>query len=356
MSRLTFNSRVRRRLEFILDRSGGSSVLEIRDELGNVLGDSERELINSGGSGAVGPQGPAGPAGPQGEPGPQGPQGPIGPQGLKGDTGNTGATGQQGPQGPKGDTGNTGPQGPAGPEGPQGPAGFDGVDGATGPQGPAGATGATGPQGPAGATGATGPAGATGATGPQGPAGTPGASHLTVDSAAGGVWLARPFFANSTTYNVSSGKEYAFPIFIDKELTIDQLCVNVNTAAAGVSMSLGIRAVLPNGLPGNLLTSSPVVTGAATGSRIATLTTPVVLSPGTYYLTIVANGAIALMASLSGTPTLGFSTSSGTALTAMLVTASTTNYPLVTTAPNDFQWFNAATSVPDIRAHVATRV
>lgn len=78
------------------------------------------------------------------------------------------------------------------------------------------------------------------------------------------------------------------------------LQINVTTpGASGTVARLGVYALLENGYIGPLLATTGDIDVSTTGLKVATLTTPVTLPPGWYYLAIVSSGAPTITAWVS---------------------------------------------------------
>ena len=155
----------------------------------------------------IGGQDLNGPTGPTGPTGYTGYTGPDGEAGLDGSTGPTGYTGYTGPAGADGAQGLSGPTGPTGFTGYTGPAGADGTQGLSGPTGPTGFTGYTGPAGADGTQGLIGPTGPTGFTGPDGEAGPTGPTGFTGYTGYTGPGNAIMTFTSAGGYSIESGSD-----------------------------------------------------------------------------------------------------------------------------------------------------
>lgn len=109
----------------------------------------------------------------------------------------------------------------------------------------------------------------------------------------------------------------AIPFIVSKTTTIDQMAINVTTAAAGAAR-IGIYRDNGNNYPGALVveaTSATQINTGTTGVKIATNGLPVTLEPGLYWLAIVGNAAPTIRTFAVGSllPVLGYGSSLGTA-------------------------------------------
>lgn len=304
--------------------------------------------------GPPGDEGPEGPPGVTGPAGPEGPPGDPGPEGAQGDTGPAGPTGATGAQGPQGETGPAGPQGGTGPEGPEGP---QGAQGETGPAGAAGPQGEEGPEGPAGPTGDTGPAGpgvaAGGATADvlakasgddydtewvslngayvPVPAGAPTAGQIlsaTDDDPLTTDWIDAPSGSGAiaegrakrtaATYLTIPGIDpvgvsttvlnanlvYYFPSYVVTTITIDQMLVEVTSAAAAGKVALlGIYNADTDWQPTSRVLSAGTVAIDALG--VKTLSVSESLAPGRYLFALTADAQASYRAITGGHRYLG---------------------------------------------------
>lgn len=102
----------------------------------------------------------------------------------------------------------------------------------------------------------------------------------------------------------------AIPFLVEKTTTIDQMAINVTTAAAG-NARVGIYNDNGNNYPSALVVEATATTQINTGStgvKIATDNLPVTLQPGLYWLAIVGNAAPTIRVFSVGTliPILGY--------------------------------------------------
>ena len=82
---------------------------------------------------------------------------------------------------------------------------------------------------------------------------------------------------------------YAKPFIVVRNMTFDQIAIDVTTAAAGASMRLGIYNDGTNLYPGTLLLDAGVVSVATTGLK--TITINQALTKGIYWVVCVGDGA-----------------------------------------------------------------
>jgi len=106
----------------------------------------------------------------------------------------------------------------------------------------------------------------------------------------------------------------AMPFIVEKTTTIDQMAINVTTAAAGLAR-IGIYRDNGNNYPGALVVETTQIDTGTTGVKTATGGLPVTLEPGLYWLAIVTNAGPVIRGFAVGStvPVLGYTSSLGTA-------------------------------------------
>lgn len=160
-------------------------------------------------------------------------------------------------------------------------------------------------------SGSTGSTGKTGPTGPTGSAGSGGSTGPTGPSIIGAAQV--PFFRDSKIYVtpvcVNSGSSigtltltsnvlYQVPIVVPWARTFTKIALQIQTAAAGKSVRLGIYNVASDGGPGTLVVDGGTVSVAGTG--IVTVTINQALNPGPYLIAFVSDGSPTIRAYASG--------------------------------------------------------
>jgi len=196
-----------------------------------------------------------------------GPPGPIGPPGADGIDGEDGAQGPPGPAstvpGPQGPQGEIGPQGPIGPEGPIGPVG---------------------PQGPKGDIGETGPAGASGGGVDPG--------HI---KGLGATWWYIPGNAivGAALKSLTLNYMWHYPWLIDSApYVINEVALEVTTAAAGALIRIGIYKADVNWQPTDLVIDAGTVDASAIGIKIKSVA--LTLQPGRYLAVVVSSATVSI--------------------------------------------------------------
>jgi len=94
--------------------------------------------------------------------------------------------------------------------------------------------------------------------------------------------------ANATA--LTTNTLYAMPLVIPTPSTIDMMSIDVGTISAGGTAELGIYADTGNGYPGALVDDCGSVSVATAAPVTCSTGMPVTLSPGLYWMTIVASG------------------------------------------------------------------
>lgn len=84
----------------------------------------------------------------------------------------------------------------------------------------------------------------------------------------------------------------AFPLYVPRAVTLDQIAAEVTTAVASSEMRLGIYNKGVNLYPGSLLLDAGAV--ATTSTEIKAISIGQALSPGLYWVVAVASAAISL--------------------------------------------------------------
>jgi hypothetical protein len=125
----------------------------------------------------------------------------------------------------------------------------------------------------------------------------------------------------SSVQSVSLGAniEYCYPILITEPCKVGAMGVRVTTGAADATVRLVVRNDYGNGMPGAKVTHSGPLDASSAGDREATLDSTVSLSPGTYWLGIVAQGAAIQVRGSSAAAVLGPSATLAAALTGAVV-------------------------------------
>jgi hypothetical protein len=159
-----------------------------------------------------------------------------------------------------------------------------------------------------------------------------------------GIWTARPLIAAFTTLALTAGREIAFPIFLDKDVTTDTLSLRVSTAVGGSTFVVGVRDAAADGSPDAVIVSGSG-SSATTGAKEVTVASTTI-QRGLKYLCIVPSAAISVNATTSTVNISGFNSSSATSGFAGFFTTATNRTDL-STIPNDYDLLTSA--VPDAR-------
>lgn len=191
----------------------------------------------------------------------------------------------------------------------QGPDGIDGIDGTDGIDGAQGAQGIQGPQGIQGNVGPQGNVGAQGPQGIQGIQGVPGPYGIQY----------RPgwFITNGVVPTVATGTMgwiYIMEMWLDADITINQIQMNVTTAVAASTITPVIYGSLSNGLPGARLFLGAGFDSSVVGLKTQALAPALVLPKGKIWV-----GA----RSAGGAPTVTAGTGQGGGQTASPVSTIT---------------------------------
>lgn len=105
---------------------------------------------------------------------------------------------------------------------------------------------------------------------------------------------------NTSTLALTALRCHYMPSLLRIASPAVNLQINVTTpGAAGTVARLGIYAVLENGYIGPLLATTGDIDVSTTGLKVATLSAPVTLPPGWYYLALVSSGAPTITAFVS---------------------------------------------------------
>jgi hypothetical protein len=108
-----------------------------------------------------------------------------------------------------------------------------------------------------------------------------------------------PFVASAvatTTLGMTNNTSYWIPFAVNKRTDVSAISINVSTASAGSSESVGIyNSNLASLYPSTLLTSVTLDT-SSTGLKTGTLATTITLTPGIYWIALASNGAPTLTA------------------------------------------------------------
>jgi hypothetical protein len=142
-----------------------------------------------------------------------------------------------------------------------------------------GATGPQGPTGPAGATGATGPQGVQGLTGSTGATGPTSYQYQGVNSY--NSFMLNCGYAGASTNPMATNLLLAFPIFIQQDVSINEIRIGVASGVAGNSV-FGLYSA-ENGLPKDKLFQSTQFNNAITGYQVINVGTQV-LTKGIYFV------------------------------------------------------------------------
>lgn len=139
-----------------------------------------------------------------------------------------------------------------------------------------------------GEVGAQGPQGPTGATGAQGPSGTP---DVWVPSDYGLLGWSYPPEVVQNNAVVSNGVVTLIKIKLSTAQTITNVIAHVTTAGSALTSNQNFAALYNSS--GNRLgvTADQSSAWASAGTKIMTLTTPVSVSAGTYYVALLANAS-----------------------------------------------------------------
>jgi parallel beta-helix repeat protein len=114
----------------------------------------------------------------------------------------------------------------------------------------------------------------------------------------GSVWYAPPFidYSNSPVAQTTN-TIYLIPLVLFGEVTVDALGSRIETAVASTQARFGIYANDINSLPGvKLAEASAAISGSTVIGVSSTLTTPITLKPGRYWLAALCDGAIRMHA------------------------------------------------------------
>ncbi|MEM1672172.1 MAG: hypothetical protein QXT86_08990 [Archaeoglobaceae archaeon] len=166
----------------------------------------------------------------------------------------------------------------------------------------------------------------------------PGYNNYVVPYAIGG--------AAATTLALTSGRTYWIPIFVDRNVRITQVAINVTTASAGTHQ-VGIYSSNERGEPTNRLIMWDFNTGT-TGLRTSTVGLPYTLQPNIYWIAWAAGSgatvrAVALTSARSlALPSLG---------TANLTCWFTSGNTLPATAPTSGYTALTSSALPAVGFH-----
>lgn len=127
----------------------------------------------------------------------------------------------------------------------------------------------------------------------------------TIDKISSGV---SRFVASSgrtmttTTVTPSTLRVYYMPFLLKTAAEVISLMASVNTAgSAGTVARLGIYACTEGGYMGPLLVSTGDLDVSTTGQKVGTLSSPISLPAGWYFVAFVASGAVTVTAFTTGT-------------------------------------------------------
>jgi hypothetical protein len=100
----------------------------------------------------------------------------------------------------------------------------------------------------------------------------------------------------TTTLAMTNNTSYWMPFAVNRNINISAISINVSTAAASTSETVGIyNSNLTNLYPNTLLGSVTLDT-TTTGLKTGTLSTAITLTPGMYWIALASNGAPTLTA------------------------------------------------------------
>jgi hypothetical protein len=106
---------------------------------------------------------------------------------------------------------------------------------------------------------------------------------------------------NSTTVAPTTLRIFYAPFLLKTGAAVTSLMTNVTTAgAAGTVVRLGVYSCNENGYMGSLLASTGDIDVSSTGQKAGSLTTPVFLPAGWYYVAYVASAAVTVTALTTG--------------------------------------------------------
>ncbi|MBA7625505.1 hypothetical protein ES703_32935 [subsurface metagenome] len=98
------------------------------------------------------------------------------------------------------------------------------------------------------------------------------------------------FGGGGVTQTLVADHLYAFPLFIIRNVTIDRLAIDVNTASAGDFARIGIYRNGVDLYPAELVVESAPLTVNAIAVMIDTPAAPIVLTKGLYWVAIISDG------------------------------------------------------------------
>jgi hypothetical protein len=149
-----------------------------------------------------------------------------------------------------------------------------------------------------------------GATGPSGSGG----------SGVGGIpWTTGRWYTNLNTGGAdvapTLATAYASPILVPSTVPVDKLAMDITLGKTSGLIHLGIYDTNAAGLPGALLREvTPFLSGAGSAMRTASLTAPLALTPGWYWLAGLSTGSNVQWRALNApTASAGWSTSTSAA-------------------------------------------
>jgi hypothetical protein len=100
----------------------------------------------------------------------------------------------------------------------------------------------------------------------------------------------------TTTLAMTNNTSYWMPFAVNRNISISAISINVSTAAASTSETVGIyNSNLTNLYPNTLLGSVTLDT-TTTGLKTGTLSTAITLTPGMYWIALASDGAPTLTA------------------------------------------------------------
>jgi hypothetical protein len=132
-------------------------------------------------------------------------------------------------------------------------------------------------------------------------------------------YYAYPAAASFQNVSLGINVEYCYPVVIAEPVTVARMGVRITTGATGSTIRLGIRNDYGNGMAGAVVAYTGTIDAAAAGDREAVFASPVALTPGTYWLGIVAQGGVVQVHGAAPGAVMGPSASLAAALTGAVV-------------------------------------
>lgn len=132
-------------------------------------------------------------------------------------------------------------------------------------------------------------------------------------------YYAYPPAATLQSVSLGVNVEYCYPILITEPSAVSAMGVRVTAGASGATVRIVIRNDFGNGMPGAKVVHTQPLDAASVGDRETTFDSSVLLSPGTYWLGIVAQGAGIQVRGTSAGAVVGPSATLAAALTGAVV-------------------------------------